>query len=706
MKNIRKALWTLLLVLLTLMGAGTAWAAEEEQLAGTVAETAWESSEDVLGTTPPLQISTFSLDQPSFGETYGDQLSEEERLIYQALENTDLAELSSSNMLQLELIQDYRYLFGMEYSQEEWDAGAYASDPAYQALREQAVHALLRAFDAYLKDNPEIFWASGLSYRFTLGLTRTTSGAMRLVISKVELYPQLYYEGILAERTAVEQALDQAEAEIGAQLSDGADRETVAGAIHDWVAAKVTYDPQNGAAASTHTITGALLDTYGHQGVCEAYAKVFHILCNRFDIPCVTAVGWSSSTVSQVDHMWNYVQMEDENWYLVDVTWDDSGDDYSREWFLAGTDRVGSTHLFYGAFTNFDEITTPITPYTEFAGPTLAETSWAERPHEHEWVLTASQDASCTAAGYRRYSCACGESYEETLAALGHSWGSWQTVTQATTSSAGLQRRVCSRCGGTEEQTVDMLPATQENLVRDFVYRLYQLTLGRTPTETEAMDWVNRLLNGSFTGAQVAEGFVNSNEYQRKNTSDTAYVEMLYQTLMNREPRTDEISFWTGYLDTGVTRGFVLEGFANSTEFQRLCGNYGITPGSWTSADIRDRNPEVTAFVTRLYRTCLGREPDDSGQTDWVTWLVNGSQTGTQVAQGFVFSAEFQRKQLSDGDFVEALYQAMFDRSSDASGKQTWLNCLASGWTREQVLAGFTGSAEFSRLCARFGIRQ
>lgn len=697
MRNIRKSLWTLLLVLLTLMGADTVWAEGEEQLTDTVAEGTWETSEDVLGTTPPLQISTFSLAQPSFGETYGDQLSDAEKVIYQALGKADLAEVSSSNMLELELRNDGTFLFGMAYSQEEWAAGAYTSDPEYQALREQAVHALLRAYDAYLKDNPEIFWISGVSWRFYVGLTE----AERLVITKVELYPELYYDGILAERTEVEQALDQAEAEISSQLADGADRETVAGAIHDWVAAQITYDPENGLAASTHTITGALLDTYGHQGVCEAYAKLFHILCNRFDIPCVTAVGWSNDTAAQVDHMWNYVKMEDGNWYLVDVTWDDSGDDYSRDWFLAGTDRVGSTHRFYGAFTAF---TGDLTPYTEFAGPTLAEISW----DEHQWELTASQDASCTAAGFRRYSCACAceGSYEETLAALGHNWGSWQTVTQATTSSTGLQQRTCDRCGLTEEQTVAILPATQENLVRDFVYRLYQLTLGRTPAETEAMDWVNRLLNGSFTGAQVAEGFVNSDEYQRKNTSDTAYVEMLYQALMNREPRTDEVSFWTDYLYNGVTRGFVLEGFANSTEFQRLCGNYGITPGSWTSGDIRDRNPEVTAFVTRLYRTCLGREPDDSGQTNWVTWLVNGSQTGTQVAQGFVFSAEFQRKQLSNEDFVETLYQAILDRNSDASGKQTWLNCLASGWSREQVLAGFTGSAEFSRLCSQYGIRQ
>ncbi len=705
-KKLRNGLLALLLAGMgLLLSQGTAWAEEPESLAASEPAGSWEQTEDIFGAEVQAQISAFSLEAPEFGSCYGDQLGDNEQVIYQALESAGLASVEEGDSLNVELRGSGLYLFGMEYTQEQWEQGAYREDPDYQAMRAEAERSVLRAYDAYLKDYMEdSYWIQGLSYYFTVGITEPREdGGQRLVIASVTLSPTPYYNGIGAERQAVSAALDEAESEISLHLREGADRTAVLGAIHDWLAERITYGTAS-PSGSAHTITGALLDTYNHQGVCEAYAKLFQIFCGRWNIPCVVAVGRSTASTTVVDHMWNYVQLEDGNWYLVDVTWDDTASAApSREWFLAGAEQVNGNHLFSGVFMNFNGAAT----YTPFVSPTLPASSWSGESLVHSWSQGESQGADCESEGYQLYVCTCGAEYREvTAAALGHSWGSWQTVTQATTSSQGLQRRTCSRCGRTEEQSTAKLPATQQNLVTEFVTRLYQLALGRTPTQAEAADWVNRLLNGSFTGAQVAEGFVNSAEYKRKNTSDTSYVEMLYRVLMNREPRADETVFWTDYLYTGVTRNFVLQGFLNSTEFRRLCGNYGITAGSWVSTDVRDQNPDVTAFVARLYRTCLGREPDDSGMLDWVTWLVNGSQTGTQVAKGFVFSAEFQRKQLSNDAFVEALYRALFDRSSDTSGKQTWMNCLASGWSREQVLAGFTDSAEFSRLCARYGIQR
>ena len=41
-----------------------------------------------------------------------------------------------------------------------------------------------------------------------------------------------------------------------------------------------------------------------------------------------------------------------------------------------------------------------------------------------------------------------------TVEATGHTWGSWETVTEATETSAGKQKRTCSVCGETEENIV------------------------------------------------------------------------------------------------------------------------------------------------------------------------------------------------------------------------------------------------------------
>ena len=75
------------------------------------------------------------------------------------------------------------------------------------------------------------------------------------------------------------------------------------------------------------------------------------------------------------------------------------------------------------------------------------------------------------------------------------------------------------------------------------------------------------------------------------------------------------------------------------------------------------------------------------------------------MAFGFVFSKEFQGKNLSDAAYVEYLYKAFFDRASDAAGKADWLNRMhTQGYTREAVFNGFVGSTEFDRLCKKYGI--
>lgn len=59
-------------------------------------------------------------------------------------------------------------------------------------------------------------------------------------------------------------------------------------------------------------------------------------------------------------------------------------------------------------------------------------------------------------------------------------------------------------------------------------------------------------------------------------------------------------------------------------------------------------------------------------------------------------SAEYLSQKTSDDAFMNTCYQAFFGREADAGGKQGWLDALAQGKSREYVLDGFIGSAEFA----------
>lgn len=71
-----------------------------------------------------------------------------------------------------------------------------------------------------------------------------------------------------------------------------------------------------------HTSYGILLEGYG---VCEGYAKTMSRLLDVVGIPNLFVVGdWKSNDGNIYGHAWNYVQMPNGNWYLIDTTYNDN----------------------------------------------------------------------------------------------------------------------------------------------------------------------------------------------------------------------------------------------------------------------------------------------------------------------------------------------------------------------------------------------
>ena len=77
------------------------------------------------------------------------------------------------------------------------------------------------------------------------------------------------------------------------------------------------------------------------------------------------------------------------------------------------------------------------------------------KTHEHSYSSYVSQQPTCTADGVRTYSCSCGDSYTESISALGHSYGTSRT--EPTCTASGLILYTCSACGSSYSETI---PAT------------------------------------------------------------------------------------------------------------------------------------------------------------------------------------------------------------------------------------------------------
>ena len=109
-------------------------------------------------------------------------------------------------------------------------------------------------------------------------------------------------------------------------------------------------------------------------------------------------------------------------------------------------------------------------------------------------------------------------------------------------------------------------------------------------------------------------------------------------------------------------------------------------------------------FVRRLYTTALTRHAEKDGLQNWTDRLVKKEITGGEAVRGFILSREFANRNLSDSEYVEVLYRTLFDRASDTSGKNNWLDALNNGMSRTFVLKGFVDGAEFHTLCSTYGI--
>ena len=127
--------------------------------------------------------------------------------------------------------------------------------------------------------------------------------------------------------------------------------------IHSYVVDQLTYNSAGDVSGIRSVYTALCGDK---NVVCEGYAKLFKVICDKKSIPCIIVTGKAGTgSDPKENHMWNYVQL-DGRWYLVDCTWDDQSGGMETNYLLAGTDtdgfnstKVGASHDPSGLDTGF-----------------------------------------------------------------------------------------------------------------------------------------------------------------------------------------------------------------------------------------------------------------------------------------------------------------------------------------------------------------
>ena len=168
----------------------------------------------------------------------------------------------------------------------------------------------------------------------------------------------------------------------------------------------------------------------------------------------------------------------------------------------------------------------------------------------------------------------------------------------------------------------------------------------------------------------------------------------MYRNTLARAPDADGFAYWKAILDSGVgDLGTVLSGFSQSPEFVARAQTL-LLDGVWL--------PDAhAASVARVYQATLGRHPDVEGLRAWSGLLDQGVAL-RDIVPGFLGSPEFSRLYgtLDDGHFMTALDQNVLGRAPDAAGYHYWSANLAAGQSRADVVTLFSESPEFQSLTA------
>ena len=351
----------------------------------------------IAGDSVDSGISLFSLDY--YTDSYGAQLDGNAKALYDLLVQNYVVDYS-------------QYLDSVDFPFEFPDTitfEAVVEDGSFQRKGESYVQAtndvktaIQAASDAFSYDYPQAFWFRGSNYGYRVSCVRdgSSSTGYRGTFKNFTFKPanREISENAHTRMGDFMNGVQSAVAELNEQTV-GMDMEQKIKRIHDYICQRVTYRNDN--TLWVHSAASLFLDA-DPTFVCEGYAKSMKIFCYYMGINCAcisgTARGTSSGTPGA--HMWNYVQMDDGNWYLVDATWDDVGTPPSSRYLLVGRSTkgqyitIGEERVEYTSFsTTSAETAGPV-----FILPVLAEESYADNKGKNEPAVTSAPTVTPTAA--------------------------------------------------------------------------------------------------------------------------------------------------------------------------------------------------------------------------------------------------------------------------------------------------------------------
>ncbi len=181
------------------------------------------------------------------------------------------------------------------------------------------------------------------------------------------------------------------------------------------------------------------------------------------------------------------------------------------------------------------------------------------------------------------------------------------------------------------------------------VVEAYTSVLGRSPVAAERSYWISAMQAG-LDERGLWRAFLCSQEYSARNSTDSAFVQSLYQNLLGRAADSSGLGYWTNQLAQGMSRSQLVDVLMNTTE-------------------------RYAFLVKQLYHRFLNRTAAESEVNYWLQQLRERRADYRGVACGFLASDEFYARSVSTAQ-AESLW---------ATGASALGTSAASVWAGMQA---------------------
>lgn len=199
------------------------------------------------------------------------------------------------------------------------------------------IKTIENAFNAMLNDHPHIFWLSGggefvsatrnnvlqnITFKASLR-NNITAATARAMYSTLMFQVNRIIEKAVKLKTSFEQVLF----------------------VHDYLVDNTDYDIN---ASNCYDAYGCIVD---RRAVCSGYTKAFQLIMCALGYDCGVVTGGTHEEINNhVCHMWNYIKLDGE-YYYIDLTWDDpislnsmAKKNKTHDYFCITTEELLKTH--------------------------------------------------------------------------------------------------------------------------------------------------------------------------------------------------------------------------------------------------------------------------------------------------------------------------------------------------------------------------